>query len=410
VKNTNKRSEWPDTMKVLADARPDALDPSLLVDPARQQQDFARIVTEPTDGRAARLVAPRRRSGFRPLGAVALLAIAASVVAVVGTIGRQGPADRPTAQPRSSVPAQKPGSGADIHVDGHIELLSAARNAESSPAEGTYWQTTTQSQHVDVAEANGQFIAVSNTETDKWSVGVRSGTKSLMVSGENSVTEPRAAADKERWKAAGSPHTVVAEIKNASGNAKIAYPIGAGRPMVMQTSVDNKIYAVGPNNVSYKDLRALPSTSDGLRRYLEALYAQDNGADSGTSGRSSWMLRQAGNLITMPVKPSVRAAAYRVMADLPGVRVVGHVSDPLGREGVGVEFPTAYPTPLGTTRERLVVDPSTGEMLSDQTLLVEPSARARTAGLKAAMTVDYAATTRMGWGEQQITVPKNARS
>jgi hypothetical protein len=49
-------------------------------------------------------------------------------------------------------------------------------------------------------------------------------------------------------------------------------------------------------------------------------------------------------------------------------------------------------------------------MLSDQTLLVEPSARARTAGLKAGMTVDYAATTRMGWGEQQITVPKNARS
>ncbi|WP_327419947.1 hypothetical protein OG612_41265 [Streptomyces sp. NBC_01527] len=99
-------------------------------------------------------------------------------------------------------------------------------------------------------------------------------------------------------------------------------------------------------------------------RYLERLYAQDSGAETSTSGRSAWMLRQAADLITMPVKPGVRAAAYRVMADLPGVRVVGRVTDPLGRKGVGVEFPDTYRTPLGSTRQRLVVDPSTGAMLS----------------------------------------------
>ncbi|MEU9388269.1 CU044_5270 family protein, partial [Streptomyces sp. NPDC048279] len=292
----------------------------------------------------------------------------------------------------------------------HDSRLRLSSPAHTVRVEGTYWQTTTQSRHVDVADANGQLIAVSSTGTAHWSVGVRPGTKSLLVSGENSVTEPMTAADRDRWKAAGSPHTVVAEVGIKSGTAKIAYTVGSGHPTLMRTSVDDKIYAVGPNNVSYQDLRALPSTTAGLRRYLEALYAQDNGADGGTSGRGSWMLRQAGNLITMPVKPGVRAAAYRVMAGLPGVRVVGHVTDPLGREGVGVEFPDAYPTPLGTTRERLVVDPSTGSMLSDQTLLLEPSARAEKAGLKAGTTVSNEATTRMGWGEQQITVPKNARS
>ncbi|MGW0798050.1 CU044_5270 family protein [Streptomyces sp. NPDC002692] len=404
-----ERSGRPDVMKVLADARPDALDPSLLTDPARREEAFARIVTDAADGRVTRFAVPRRRSGFRPLGAVALAAVAASVAVAVGTFDGQGPADRPTARPQSSVPPRTSGSGADLRVDGHIELLAAARNAESAPAEGTYWQTTTESQHVDVADANGRLIAVRSTGTDLWSVGVRPGTDSLMVSGENSATGPRTAADRKRWNAAGSPHTVVAEVGKASGNAKIAYTIGPGRPMVMHTSVGDKIYAVGPDNVSYKDLRALPSTSDGLRRHLEALYARDNGADSGTSGRAAWMLRQAGNLITMPVKPGVRAAAYRVMAGLPGVRVVGHVTDPLGRTGVGVEFPQSYRTPLGTTRERLVVDPSTGAMLSDQTLLVAPSARAGTAGLAAGATVDNTATTRMGWGERQISVPKNAR-
>ncbi|MFE5136927.1 CU044_5270 family protein [Streptomyces fagopyri] len=409
MKNTTKRSGRPDVMKVLADARPDALDPSLPADPARRQEAFARIVTDAADGHVTRLAVPRRRSGFRPLGAVALAAVAASVAAAAGTFDWQGPADRPVARPQSSAPTRTSDSGTDLRVDGHIELLAAARNAESAAAEGTYWQTTTESQHVDVADANGHLIAVSSTGTDLWSVGVRSGTDSLMVSGENSATEPRTPADKKRWNAAGSPHTVVAEVGKASGNAKVAYTIGPGRPMVMHTSVGDKIYAVGPNNVSYKDLRALPSTSDALRRYLETLYSRDNGADSGTSGRSTWMLRQAGNLITMPVKPGVRAAAYRVMAGLPGVRVVGHVTDPLGRTGVGVEFPQSYGTPLGTTRERLVVDPSTGAMLSDQTLLVTPSARAKTAGLTAGMTVGNAATTRMGWGERQISVPKNAR-
>ncbi|MEU0035651.1 CU044_5270 family protein [Streptomyces sp. NPDC006333] len=411
MKNTTKHADQRDVMKVLGDARPEELDPSLLVDPARQQQVFARIITDSTDSRHdGRIAAPGHRSGFRPLGAVALSAVAAAVVVAVGTIGQQGPTDRPTAQPQPSAPTQPANSGSDIRVDGHIELLSAAKNAEASPAEGTYWQTTTRTQHVDVADANGQLIAVSSTGTDEASVGVRSGTKSLMVSGVHSVTEPRTPADKNRWNAAGAPHTVVAELGQESGNAKIAYSIGPGRPMVMRTNIDNKIYAVGPNNVTYKDLRALPSTSDALRRHLEALYARDNGADSGTSGRSGWMLRQAGNLITMPVKPSVRAAAYRVMADLPGVRVIGHITDPLGRPGVAVEFPAAYRTPLGTTRERLVVDPATGAMLSDQTLLVKPSVRAKTAGLSSGTTINYAATTRMGWGEQQITVPKNAHS
>jgi hypothetical protein len=396
-------------MKVLADARPDELDPSRLVDPARQREDLARIVAEATDGRATRFLAPRRRGGFRPLGAAALAAVAASVVAV-STLDWQEPADRSAAQPRSSAGTQRPGAGEDVRVDGHLELLSAAKKAESSVAEGTYWQTTTRSENVDVAGDKGQLFAVRSTSTDEWSVGVRPGAGSLMVSGLDSVTEPRTAADKARWHAAGSPGTVRVEVVSRAGTNMIGFTMGTGRPMVMKTNIDDKIYAVGPRNVSYKDLRALPSTSGELRRYLERLYAEDNGAETGISGRSAWMLRQAANLVTMPVKPGVRAAAYRVMADLPGVRVVGRVTDPLGREGVGVEFPRTYRTPLGTTQQRLVVDPSTGAMLSEQVVLVEPSARAQEAGLDAGTTVNYAATTRMSWGERQITVPKNADS
>ncbi|MFF4692283.1 CU044_5270 family protein [Streptomyces sp. NPDC001307] len=402
MKNAQDRSKRPDIMQVLADARPDELDPARLTDPARQRRDLVRIVAGPVDGRVA-----RQSLRFRPVGAVALAAVAASVVVSVGTFDRPEPVDGSAARPRISAGAQAPGGATDMRVDGRVELLSAAKKAEASPAEGTYWQTTTHAQYVDVAEANGRLFAVRTSSTENWSVGVRPGTKSLMVSGLDSETEPRTPADKAAWQAAGSPRTVQLEVGKPTGS-HVLFKMGTGRPTVLRTNIGGEIYAVGPDNVSYKDLQALPSTSAGLRRHLEELYVQDNGADGGASGRSAWMLRQAGNLVTMPVKPSVRAAAYRVMAGLLGVRVVGHVTDPLGREGVGVEFPGTYRTALGTTQQRLVIDASTGDMLSDEILLVDPSAKAEATGLKAGTVVTYQATSRMGWSEHQITVPKNA--
>ncbi|MGW2458075.1 CU044_5270 family protein [Streptomyces sp. NPDC001761] len=402
MKNSAKRSGRPDAMKALTDARPDELNPSRLVDPMRQRRLYAHIVSDPADGHVRRL-----RSRYRPLGAMALAAVAASVVVTVNTLGTHAPDDGSTARPRSSAATRAPSGAAD--VDGRIELLSAAKKAEVS-AEAAYWQTTTQSRYTDVAEANGQLFALRVTSTEKWSVGVRPGTGSLAVSGLDSVTEPRTAADRTRWQAAGSPREVETETSAASGTARHRFVMGTGRPTVMRTNIDDKIYALGPDNVSYKELRALPATDGALRHYLEKLYAQDDSADHSAPGRSTWMLRQAGNLVTMPVKPAVRAAAYRLMAGLPGVRVLGHVTDALGREGVGVEPPDTYRTPLGTTRQRLVFDPATGSMLSDEYLLVEPSARAGRAGLEAGTRVDCRAITRMNWGEHQITVPRNAHS
>ncbi len=178
-------------------------------------------------------------------GRVALAAVAASAVAVT-TLDWREPADRPSAQPRSSAATELPGAGEDVHVDGHLELLSAAEQAANSADQGTYWQTTTRSENVDVAGEQGHLFAVRSTSTSEWSVGVRPGTGSLMVSGLDSLTEPRTAADKARWRAAGSPGTVRVEVAKKAGTGVIGYPMGTGRPMVMKTNLNDKIYAVGP--------------------------------------------------------------------------------------------------------------------------------------------------------------------
>ncbi|MFI1734250.1 CU044_5270 family protein [Streptomyces acidicola] len=414
MKNTHERSGRPDVMKVLAGARPDELDPSRLADSPRQRQDLARILAGATDSRAARFRGQGRlRGGIRPLGTVAALAVVAASAVVVSTLDRDPLGVSPGAPPQSSSAAAGPGSSAsdgqgDVRVDGRLELLSVAKKAETSAADGTYWQTTTRSEDVDVVGEQGRLFAVRDTATAEWSVGVRPGTRSLMVSGLDGVTAPRTKADEARWRAAGSPETMQAEVMGNEEGGTLGYRMGTRQPTVVRTDADDKIYAIGPRNVSYQELRELPSNSGELRRQLEKLYTEDSGAEVG-SDRTAYVLRQAAGLITMPVKPAVRAAAYRVMAELPGARGLGRVTDPLGREGAGFAFPGTARTPLGGVEQRLVVDDSTGELLCEQLVLVEPSARAREAGLDAGTTVNYTATTRMGWGERQITVPENAR-
>ncbi|MER5227521.1 CU044_5270 family protein [Streptomyces flaveus] len=415
MKNTHERSGRPDVMKVLAGARPDELDPSRLADSLRQREDLARILAGATDSRAARFRVPGRlRGGIRPLGTVAALTAVAASAVVVSTLDRDPFGVSPGAPPQSSSTAAGPGTSTsdgqgDVRVDGRLELLSVAKKAETSTAEGTYWQTTTRSEDVNVVGAaggKGQLFAVRDTSTAQWSVGVRPGTRSLMVSGLDAVIAPRTKEDEARWRAAGSPETMEAEATGNEAGGTLGYTMGTRPPMVMRTDADDRIYALGPQNVTYQDLRELPSDSGELRRELERRFGEDSGSE--IRGRTANVLRQAADLITMPVKPAVRAAAYRVMAEQPGVRGLGRVTDPLGREGVGIAFPGTHRTPLGSVEQRLVVDPSTGEMLCEQLVLVEPSARARTAGLDAGTTVNYTATTRMSWGESQIEVPKNA--
>ncbi len=384
-------------MKTLAAARPAELDPNLLADSPRQREDLAHITAESRESPVGTSsVSPVRfRPRLLPLGAVATVAASAVVLSV---LVRQDAGDT------TSAPAgTRPPSSAPATLNDRMELLGVAEAAETSAADGTYWQVTTRSEYVEVVGEPGRRYTLRSTSTEKWSVGVRSGTRSLMVSGLDARTAPRTAADLARWRDAGSPHQVESQVK-ADSRLKVRLTVGTSRPMVMHTNLGNKIYALGPNNVSYHDLRALPTDTGTLRQELVRLYRQDGGAD----GRTAWMLRQIANLITMPVRPGTRAAAYRVLADLPDIHVEGPATDPLGRAGVAITLPVRATTVLGDVEQRLVVDPATGALLSDQSVLVEPSAVARDAGLKSGATMHFEATTQMEWADRQITVPANA--
>jgi hypothetical protein len=56
-----------------------------------------------------------------------------------------------------------------------------------------------------------------------------------------------------------------------------------------------------------------------------------------------------------PASPALREALYEVVANIPGVKLLGHYKDALGRTGTAVE----------RDGETLVIDPNTGQLLAD---------------------------------------------
>ena len=70
-----------------------------------------------------------------------------------------------------------------------------------------------------------------------------------------------------------------------------------------------------------------------------------------------------GLLIQLPVSPAVRAATYRMLAEVPGLTVTENVKDAKGRAGVKIGY--TYRNEDGTTAPTaLVIDPDSGSLLA----------------------------------------------
>ncbi|MDW6062993.1 CU044_5270 family protein [Streptomyces sp. FXJ1.4098] len=394
----------PDVMKTLADARPPEFDPERLAGSERARHDLITILSSAPEAPEA------SRSAARPFTwrwALPVAATAAAAGVLVATLpqGGSGTQDarggsRATARPTTAGPRHTP-------ENGRLALLNVASRLESKADEGTYWQTTTRSGWIGVVAESGSTFAVVSSETQQWSFGVRPGTQSLWVSGIDDTTEPRTERDTARWRAAGSPKDLTLAESGSGSGGKLGLRIESGsekRPTVTRINDGDKIAALGARNVTYADLRKLPGDSGKLKEYLEGLYEEDRGSE--ISGRTEWMWRQAAGLISLPVKPEVRAAAYRVIADLPGIRSLGEVTDPLGRKGVGFALPATERPDYGTARSELIVNPATGALLSDQQVLTKPNAQAAEAGLTAGTVVNHTATVTSKWTDRQLKAPK----
>jgi hypothetical protein len=139
-----------------------------------------------------------------------------------------------------------------------------------------------------------------------------------------------------------------------------------GKPM-FPTAADRKAWVAAgrPEAYPHQDSAKLPPAP---RRHLpsdpEALYAtlHDDAVGHGNSTNAEMFTLVGDSLRESGASPALRASLYEVAARIPGVELVGPVTDRLGRHGIAVASVD------GTIHERheLIFDPKTSALLGEE--------------------------------------------
>ena len=116
------------------------------------------------------------------------------------------------------------------------------------------------------------------------------------------------------------------------------------------TSLGPGIFEAGGTSLTWDQLYALPTDPAKLEPVLQS---DVKGAGPNPTAE---LYTIVGDLLReSPAPPALREALYEVAAGIPGVKLVGHYKDALGRTGTAVE----------RDGETLVFDPATGQLLAD---------------------------------------------
>ncbi|GIE61259.1 hypothetical protein Aoc01nite_66610 [Actinoplanes octamycinicus] len=289
------------------------------------------------------------------------MAAAVAGVAVVA-IDRDGP-----------VPAPAPGAtGTSTTLSAsQILLAAAASSAKDVPGAGRYLLFRTENGSVlTVRAGSATFRMTARSSADSWLS--RSGQEPSRMFFQELGLTPLTPADDAAWRAAGSPAQVMVGKPLPTGQLGHETAVDvAGQGRQSTTWDDRSVYAFGNTNVSVRDLEKLPTDPAALRTALLKYF--DGGGGDMPSDRDQWLLAVASSLFTgIPVSGPVRAAAFRLIATLPGVRSLGVVADQRGRQGQGFAF-TQGAAATGTIERRFVIDLRTGRALGDETRVLRPA-------------------------------------
>ena len=152
--------------------------------------------------------------------------------------------------------------------------------------------------------------------------------------------QPASPADAAAWRRAGSPASWIAWFDNT---ARITTAPGPRRH-------------AGPRNLTAPplDYATLPTNPARLKAYILA-----HQTELGNAGTQSEVLYDdALTFMSGQSPPALRAAAYRVLASVPGIQMEPNVQDPAGQSGTALWLRQTGPV-LGLT----IVDPATSTPL-----------------------------------------------
>jgi hypothetical protein len=161
------------------------------------------------------------------------------------------------------------------------------------------------------------------------------------------------AAERQQWLATGAQPRVI----EANGSA---------------VTISNG-FTVGTKTLSYQQVLHFPTSPSAVLKFLAS--AEPIGSDA---------LDSITSLLTqVPLGPGARAAVFRALEQIPGVRYLGPARDPLGRAGVAIALDRAATERIFTSdgpengapvhlRSELIFNPRSAALLAQETLVLNP--------------------------------------
>ncbi|WP_049560629.1 CU044_5270 family protein [Nonomuraea sp. SBT364] len=261
-----------------------------------------------------------------------------------GTFGLASAAAAAAVVLSSAPPAEPP------PPDARTVLLAAATSAARQPAEGAWWGNKLV-RGVRFRDPGDRYTLQQTATEETWLPTGKMTAPHWIVLRYLGV-EPATPEDEAAWRADGSPTRWSYPYGNGGGLGGDSYEVEAApgeARSIRQEDVDWRLLAAGR---PLTRMAELPATPEGLRALLGP------GTGELTANLGSFVLE-------MPVPAETRAAAYRLMASLPGVTARGEVTDQLGRTGQAI----VYRDPADDRDKRLIFNVATGAPLALETLM-----------------------------------------
>jgi len=168
------------------------------------------------------------------------------------------------------------------------------------------------------------------------------------------------AADRAGWRRAGSPTRVGAWYANQPDSFQPGPRVWTGQKTGWS---DYATLSAGPAKLRKQLAAGLPGPAS-----AEIKMAERSTGWSYPVLRNDMLFYAAVGVMGDPVRPAVRAAAYRVLASVPGVQVKPGIRDSTGQLGTAVWL--SHPGDRAVDYE--LIDPANGYLLGDASITVTP--------------------------------------
>ncbi|MEV4276132.1 CU044_5270 family protein [Actinoplanes xinjiangensis] len=295
-----------------------------------------------------------------------------------------------------------PGRAVDIAEAGprppqdlrNLLLAAAERSSADDPADGRYWVSEVESGTLMQVD---RYAIMGRTRETSWHPD-RSGDRAVHLQ-QWAGGAPASATDRAAWQRAGSPSSWPKDEACPAAGVWTAGP-GTIRTVVGEPAVAT--YPIGGGYLTAAQIRELPTDPGRLQVWMIDSLLRGS-PEMTASELSEGIFNAMINLLYQaPNTPALRAAAYRLLADLPGLRDLGPVTDPKGRAGNAVTMLTNEETAgvrqadTGGAREvRLIFDPRSGQPLAWETRILRPADHL--SWVPAGALFDYEAVLRTRW-------------